>query len=216
MRKRMTAFLLTAALALVPAAVLAAESETDELILATESAAENVLMSDDADVDALIEQLLPEGMTREEAEEDLRIITEVLVSEEFQELLQHVEVQELLKEVVSRTVTLAEEDPELVKQILETLGIKPGVIELLSLAIDNMDDIELMAEEFLNSEDGRQLVSTLKEVRGSEDYAQMIRELRKMLQERNRQGTDSGVESIAEDMESAAEAAESAAPEASA
>ena len=177
MKKRLAAVLLASLLAACPAAVRAADSETSEMIWAAESFAEDVLASDGETMDSLIEKVLPEGMSKEQAVEYLRLTAEVVTSEEFQALLAHVEVQELLKEVIKRGVVFVEEEPELVKEILRTLGIKEGVIDILALGIDNMDVLIYMAGEYLESEEGKQLIDVLSELKDNVDYQELVQGL---------------------------------------
>lgn len=201
MKKRLAAVLLALCLAVSPAAVWAGDPETDKLIRASESIAEEILLSDGKTADALIEQVLPEGMTREEAAEYLAIAAEVVTSEEFQELLSHVEVQELLKEVIRDASVLVKEEPEMVKEILRTLGIKEGVIDIFVLAYDHMDVLVLLAKDYLETEEGEQLISALSELKDKVDYQELAKGLSMLLD------TDSSSfpESVAESPESAAE-----------
>ena len=203
MKKRLAAVLLASLLAVSPAAVWAADAETDEIIWIAESIAEEVLASDQDTIDSLIEQVLPEGMTKEQAAEYLRLTAEVVTSEEFQSLLAHVEVQELLQEVIRHAAVLVEEDPELVKEILTTLGIKEGVTDFLLMAYDHMDVVILLAEEYLESDQGKQLIGALSEMAGNVNYQKLIQGLAELMDT----GTPALPESAEEPPEGEAETA---------
>ena len=177
MKKRLVAVLLVLLLAISPAAVWAADSNANELLWLAESLAEDVLASDQETIDAMIEKVLPEGMTKEQAAEYLRLTAQVVTSQEFQDLLAHVEVQDLLKEVIKRAAALTKEDPEMVKEILRTLGIKEGVIEVLALAYDHMDVLTAIAEEYLESEEGQQLLGVLEQLKDDVNYQELVKGL---------------------------------------
>ena len=127
----------------------------------------------------------------------------MVTSEEFQSLLAHVEVQELLQEVIRHAAVLVEEDPELVKEILTTLGIKEGVTDFLLMAYDHMDVVILLAEEYLESDQGKQLIGALSEMAGNVNYQKLIQGLAELMDT----GTPALPESAEEPPEGEAETA---------
>ena len=66
----------------------------------------------------------------------LQTMDEAFQSEEFNDLMQHPEMQELMLETVKRTLAFAVSEPETLRKVLEALEIEEPYINLFFFAVD--------------------------------------------------------------------------------
>jgi hypothetical protein len=148
MRKRMLGkwmalCLLAMVLAFAPAGKAAAEEE-NSLELAMEQAA---MLVKDLDVETVREYY--------------RDIESVVMSDEFQSLLQYEEVRVLIEELVNRGVDFVMTEPELTEKILITAGMDEKYAALVLLLIGEGNKAGEAVELFKESEEGKALLEYL-------------------------------------------------------
>ena len=86
----------------------------------------------------------------------------LLTSPEMQELLHYVEVQELLKTVAASISRFANEDEELTKKILSTLGVEEQYLGLMVSALQWIDQLGQYLTEVADNEIVREIQDLLK------------------------------------------------------
>ena len=99
---------------------------------------------DDETMNTLIAEAIEtvSQMDLNEIIEYYKMVTAVTASEEFESLVQYVEVQELISEVLEMGAQLAMEEPETVGKILTAAGIDNKYVSLLTLALLFEEPIE--------------------------------------------------------------------------
>jgi hypothetical protein len=92
------------------------------------------------------------------------IIDRILRNPDFQSLMQHQEVQDLISLLIQNGLKTAQEEPELTTQVLETLGLDSRVIALFYEVLkvyENNSETAQKVQDFMQTEEGRTLLNTI-------------------------------------------------------
>ena len=88
-------------------------------------------------------------LTREQLEEYQDILETILVtvnSEEFEHLMEYPQMQALAETVVNKLIVFLQEDPELAKKVLITLGADENAVNLLEAFSDDFGILDRLSE----------------------------------------------------------------------
>ena len=124
--------------------------------------------------------------------------TEEMGTKEFQDLISYQEVRDLIALVVTRGAEFAENEPDLVREILRTLGVGEDVLAALSFLAANSGEIKAIAGDFLTGENGEALRTYLEGFFGSEDMALLLDAISAAASGQQNAAPDSEAESAAE------------------
>ena len=115
-------------------------------------------------VDALIDWaagIMFPDMEPDEVRRFIMAAYDVVVSDEFQSLIAHPEVRELIDALFEKAAGLSRNNPELAKRILQTAGIGESVAELLVYLLSHREDLQGLRQMASETELGQLIVKAL-------------------------------------------------------
>ena len=160
-------------------AAVAVESVVEELAEAAEAVTPDgnsgLIPISNEDLDALKQKI--DNIDMDKLKADLRAVTVLLKSEEFQHLLSYEEVQDLLKMILMKARNFLYEEPDLSEKILETIGLEETYAKIIlqmtntalgiadevsgSIGEDELQAVTEVANDMMKDPETREMVADL-------------------------------------------------------
>ncbi len=171
----------------LPLAAFGGEKETESALPGKETETESVLSNGDrADIEELVRDYYTETIQKEinkiplkEIKKYAGQIKKLITNPDFQVIFSYEDVRELAVTLVHNALDFSTSDPNLAEKILETLGVDQKVILLFfTLLYANLEknNIADSIRTFLDTEEGKELMSELNEIFNDSQVQIMIKD----------------------------------------
>ena len=147
----------------------AVEAETDEDLKKAEDTLPTVSFED-------LEELIA-NMDYDEIRENMEVVSVVLKSEEFHNLMQYKEIQDLAFIALKRALKFVAEEQELTIKILETLGFEEKYAYLLYRFLSAGDETAEELLKFKESKEGQALLRYIEENYDMEELLNLLNQV---------------------------------------
>lgn len=119
-----------------------------------------------------------EGLDAGSVAQNLRLIQELLKSEDVREILKNPDVNSVLSEVLGRILVWMVKNKEVTMKILTEMGVSETDRNSIEKIWDSLDRINESYKEYLESDDGKQLAAEYAAVKNDPDVIQAAKDFR--------------------------------------